>query len=190
VRLALLGDAAGVRATAWSASGRWRKMGYSGRADAARAAHGLYPRVRARSARSRRPDGRWRPAIGVGSRGGAAASEGGGFRATERPAARHQVTYGGSWAYRLSAELGMPVTASGWLRRAKYAGCRVAKMVDGHGGAAGGGGKRSGGVGRGWPRGYRCLEVAATPRPPGRRLVCRWEPLCSKRAPGRPVHAT
>jgi hypothetical protein len=37
----------------------------------------------------------------------------------------------------------MPVTADGWLRRANDTGCRVAKMIDGHGGAAGGRGETS-----------------------------------------------
>jgi hypothetical protein len=41
VQLALLRDA-GARAAAWSAGGRWRIMGYGGRAAAARAARGFY----------------------------------------------------------------------------------------------------------------------------------------------------
>jgi hypothetical protein len=72
VWLALLGGAAGVRAAAWSAGGRWRLMGYSRRADAARAARGLYPRVRARSARRRavapaQPPTGWSVACGLRS---------------------------------------------------------------------------------------------------------------------------
>jgi hypothetical protein len=52
-RAACAPEDVGARAAAWSASGRWQIMGYSGRADAARAARGLYQRLRARSARRR-----------------------------------------------------------------------------------------------------------------------------------------
>jgi hypothetical protein len=74
VRLALLGNAAGARAGAWSAGGRWRIMGYSGRADAAHAARGLYPRVRARPDRRRavapaQPPTGWSVACGSRSLG-------------------------------------------------------------------------------------------------------------------------
>eukprot|EP00962_Isochrysis_galbana_P018261 scaffold5266_cov116-Isochrysis_galbana.AAC.3 len=99
------------------------------------------------------------------------------FEASERLAARVAAGRGCSHSLSPRAEIGVPVGASGWHRRAVVSGWRMAKVADGHGGAAAGGAARFRGVGAGWPRGWRRVKSASTHPAPGRRPGCRWEPV-------------
>jgi hypothetical protein len=65
-------------------------------------------------------NGRWRLAVGLGSRSGVAPGERGQFWGLGPAGGAIGGDEGGSRAHSIRAELGVPVAAGGWLRRANF----------------------------------------------------------------------